>query len=62
MKSLPKQTIQYAILSLFLFINIFIWVAVVRVDRQGELTVAFLNVGQGDAIYIEAPNGNQIRI
>lgn len=62
MKSLPKQTIQYAILSLFLFINIFIWVAVVRVDRQGELTVAFLNVGQGDAIYIEAPNGSQILI
>ncbi len=25
-----------------------------------RLTVAFLNVGQGDAIYIEAPNGNQL--
>ena len=24
------------------------------------LTVAFLNIGQGDSIYIEAPNGNQI--
>jgi competence protein ComEC len=24
------------------------------------LTVAFLNIGQGDAIYIEAPNGNQV--
>ncbi|HMP67691.1 MAG TPA: MBL fold metallo-hydrolase, partial [Candidatus Paceibacterota bacterium] len=26
------------------------------------LTVAFLDVGQGDAIFIEAPNGNQILI
>ena len=24
------------------------------------LTVAFLNVGQGDAVFIEAPNGNQV--
>lgn len=26
----------------------------------GELTVAFLDVGQGDAVFIEGPNGNQI--
>ena len=26
------------------------------------LKVAFLNIGQGDAIYIEAPNGNQVLI
>lgn len=33
-----------------------------REERKGILTVAFLNVGQGDAIYIEAPSGNQILI
>ena len=27
-----------------------------------KLTVAFLDIGQGDAIYIEAPNGNQMLI
>ncbi len=27
---------------------------------SGELTVAFLDVGQGDAVYIEGPNGNQV--
>lgn len=42
--------------------DIFIWASVLRVDRHGELTVVFLNVGQGDAIYIEAPNGNQVLI
>jgi len=33
-----------------------------REQRNGILTVAFLDVGQGDAIYIEAPSGNQILI
>ena len=31
-------------------------------QARGLLRVAFLDVGQGDAIYIEAPNGNQILI
>jgi len=62
MRSFSKCTLQYATLVVFLFLNIFIWVAEARVDRHGELIVAFLDVGQGDAIYIEAPNGNQILI
>jgi competence protein ComEC len=28
--------------------------------RPHDLTVAFLDIGQGDAVYIEAPNGNQM--
>lgn len=62
MKSFPKQYLQYVVLSIFVFINIFIWSAVLRADRAGVLTVAFLNVGQGDAMYIEAPNGNQMLV
>lgn len=50
------------VLAVFLVINIFIWSATLLADRHGELTVAFLDVGQGDAIYIEAPNGNQMLI
>lgn len=57
-----KRNIQYAVLGFLLFLDIFILVAMVRADRHGELTVAFLDVGQGDAIYIEAPNGNQILV
>ncbi|MBI5798979.1 MAG: MBL fold metallo-hydrolase [Candidatus Yonathbacteria bacterium] len=62
LKGFSKQTSQYFILGIFLAINIFIWSAVARADRHGVLTVAFLNVGQGDAVYIEAPNGNQMLV
>lgn len=62
MKRLTKQSIQYAVIVVFAVANILIWSAVARVDRHGVLTVAFLNVGQGDAIYIEAPNGNQMLV
>ena len=51
-----------ATLGIFLFINIFIWAIVARSDRHVELTIAFLDVGQGDAIYIETPHGNQLLI
>lgn len=57
-----KDHLQWATLGVFLFVNIIVWLAVLRVDRHGVLTVAFLDVGQGDAIYIEAPNGNQMLI
>lgn len=60
--SFSKKSVQYGIIGIFLVANIFIWTAVMRVDQHGELTVAFLDIGQGDAIYIEAPNGNQLLI
>lgn len=39
-----------------------VWVVVLRVEREGILRVAFLDVGQGDSIYIETPHGNQVLI
>lgn len=61
-KHYSKQSLQHLIIGIFVVINIFIWTATLRADNRGVLTVAFLNVGQGDAIYIEAPNGNQMLI
>ncbi len=34
-----------------------IWSAALSADRHGMLAVSFLDVGQGDAIFIEAPSG-----
>ena len=50
------------ILGIFLVVDVCIWMMVLRADRAGVLTVSFLDVGQGDSIYIEAPNGNQVLI
>lgn len=61
-KRFPKKYAQWLVLGIFACTNIFIWTTVLRADRHGVLTVAFLDVGQGDAIYVEAPNGNQILI
>jgi len=35
---------------------------VVLYDEKRELTVAFLDIGQGDSIFIESPNGNQMLV
>lgn len=39
-----------------------VWYAVYTESGRHELTVAFLDIGQGDAIFIEAPNGNQVLV
>lgn len=54
-----KQYFKYYFLGLLALVAVFVWLAVIAETRDG-LTVAFLDVGQGDAIFIEAPNGNQI--
>lgn len=50
----------FILLGLF-FSFIFTW-SIVKSTGDNELLVAFLDVGQGDSIYIEAPNGNQLLV
>jgi competence protein ComEC len=57
-----KKNFKWYALCGILVCNVFIWYAVLAEERRDILTVAFLDVGQGDAIFIEAPNGNQILI
>ena len=38
------------------------WYAVAAEERSGVLTFAVLDVGQGDAIFIESPSGTQILV
>ncbi len=60
MPSIAKNFKYYFLGALF-FGAVFVWYAVLAETRTG-LKVAFLDVGQGDAIFIEAPNGNQLLI
>ena len=58
MQTFRRHAILYFVAILFAA-NFFIWYAV-SAEGRGILTVAFLDVGQGDAIFIESPTGKQI--
>ena len=60
MKKGTKHFSVYFLAGLAL-IAVVVWSVVFRLERQ-TLMLAVLDVGQGDAIFIEAPNGNQILI
>lgn len=57
-----QNNARWYFLGLLFAITIFIWYAVFLENRGNILTIAFLDVGQGDAIFIEAPNGNQMLV
>lgn len=60
MSSTAKK-LKYYFLG-FLFLGaFFVWYAVLA-ETRSDLKIAFLDIGQGDSIFIEAPNGNQILI
>ncbi|TSC62328.1 MAG: Beta-lactamase domain protein [Parcubacteria group bacterium Gr01-1014_48] len=57
-----KANIQFIVLAFLFAVTTGIVYATILEDRGHILKVAFLDIGQGDAIYIEAPNGNQVLI
>lgn len=55
------QVLGWTILVLVAIV-IVIWVAVAQAATKRELRVTFLDVGQGDAIFIQSPSGAQMLI
>ncbi|MBU1091835.1 MBL fold metallo-hydrolase [Patescibacteria group bacterium] len=56
-----KENFRYLVVGFLFACVIFVWYAVFYESRNG-LAVYFLDVGQGDSIFIQAENGNQILI
>lgn len=52
----------YGVAGVLLVGTVAIWVAVFAEERAGVLTVAVMDVGQGDAIYIQSPTGIEVLI
>jgi len=50
------------LIGLLIFSNIFVWTSLYQKKSSDILSVYFLDVGQGDAIFIESPQHNRILI
>ncbi len=57
-----RRYFPYLVLATLFLISLGIWGAVIAATPSGVLTVAVLDVGQGDSIFIESPTGVQIVI
>lgn len=57
-----RNHLRWYILLILVFISLALWFVVIREDRNDILTISFLDVGQGDSIFIESPTGIQVLI
>jgi competence protein ComEC len=58
-----KKYFNYILVSILVFSLIFIIYFIFNQNKDSKyLKVVFLDIGQGDAIYIQAPNGKQVLI
>lgn len=57
-----KKNFVFIILGVLFISNIFVWIAVYDLNQNKLLEVNFFDVGQGDASFIETPQGHQILI
>ncbi|MDB5204210.1 MAG: internalization-like protein competence protein ComEC/Rec2, competence protein ComEC protein [Candidatus Taylorbacteria bacterium] len=57
-----RKKIAFVFLGILVLISVSFLFISRSTGHHGRLFISFLNIGQGDAIYIEAPNGRQIMI
>jgi competence protein ComEC len=59
---LKKKHVIGFLVSVLLLLGVVVWWYIITSKHEGLLRVAFLDVGQGDAVFIETPNGNQVLV
>lgn len=57
-----RNNIPFYVVLLLFCTTAFLWNAIFALGEGKDLTVYFLDIGQGDAIFIETPNGAQMLI
>lgn len=50
------------LLTALIFLCGYVWSEILKAEQPRNLRIAFLDVGQGDAIFIESPTGTQILV
>ncbi|MBI5457700.1 MBL fold metallo-hydrolase [Candidatus Kaiserbacteria bacterium] len=54
--------IKGAAIVVLLLATLCIWYAAIQEDHRGFLAVSFLDIGQGDSIFIQVPSGRQVLV
>lgn len=62
MNTRNTQRLLWLVLVLLVIVTIAVWVPLLSAQGHRVLTVSFLNVGQGDAVFIQTPSGRQILV
>lgn len=60
-----KQVMLFApsaLVVILLILSFLVWSEILKAEQPRNLRIAFLDVGQGDAIFIESPTGTQILV
>lgn len=57
-----KKILRIWAIIILIVANVLVWQAIWQNRQIDQLTISFLDVGQGDAIFIESPTGNQVLI
>lgn len=60
MEIMKRNYFLIGLLGVLVLVNVYVWSLVPR--TASHLSVSFLNVGQGDAIFIQSPSGMQVLI
>ena len=57
-----RDYLRWYLLSGLIILSAVLWLVVLHENREGFLTFAVLDVGQGDSLFIESPTGTQVLV